>query len=292
MHLIPSLLAEDAAENLLEALAKVFGHQGVNDGVEAGVGVGHAVGQQPEGIGGLIEGKVSIEVAQNHYMVRQPADAKEHRDYNDHLGDLALCSFRLRHPIKRVDCCPEVLDGAGVGQAHDQHRNNVAKNKGACVQNLTVMLFPSRHAHIAVLEIDEVVVTQVRPSENQRQAPDDHHCYNSITRRSQFSGAQRVTNGQIPVHRHRCQCETASIHGEVDEEVNHLAHEGPENPTLQGVDGCLERHAEDDEEEIGYAEVEDEQIGGVVPNLPTSKEHSQHQTVPDGPQEEDEREDH
>lgn len=65
--------------------------------------------------------------------------------------------------------------------------------------------------------------------------------------------------------------------------MNHLAHEGPENPTLQRVDGCLERHTEDDEEEISYTEVEDEQIGGVVPNLSTSEEHSQYQTVPNGP---------
>lgn len=74
--------------------------------------------------------------------------------------------------------------------------------------------------------------------------------------------------------------------------MNHLAHEGPENPTLQRVDGCLERHTENDEEEICYAEVEDEQIGGVVPNLPTSEEHSQYQTIPNGPQEKYEREDH
>lgn len=74
--------------------------------------------------------------------------------------------------------------------------------------------------------------------------------------------------------------------------MNHLAHEGPENPSLQRVDGCLERHTEDDEEEIGYTEVEDEQIGGVVPNLPASEEHSQYQTIPNGPQKEDEREDH
>lgn len=69
VHLISSLFAEDAAENLLEALAKVLRHQGVNDRVEAGVGVGHAVGQQPEGIRGLIEGKVSVEIAQNDHMV-------------------------------------------------------------------------------------------------------------------------------------------------------------------------------------------------------------------------------
>jgi len=96
----------------------------------------------------------------------------------------------------------------------------------------------------------------------------------------------------VPVHGDSSECEAAGVHGEVDEEVDHFAHEGAEHPALQGVDGGLERNAEDDEEEVGHAQVEYEQIGGVVPHLPAAQEHGEHQAVADGAQQEDEGEDH
>ena len=74
--------------------------------------------------------------------------------------------------------------------------------------------------------------------------------------------------------------------------MHHLAHERAKHPSFQGVDGGLERHAEDDEEEVGDAEVEYEQVGGVVAHLPAAQQDGQHQAVADGAQQEDEREDH
>lgn len=96
----------------------------------------------------------------------------------------------------------------------------------------------------------------------------------------------------IPVHGDGGEREAAGVHGEVDEEVDHLAHEGAEHPVLQGVDGGLEGDAEDDEEEVGHAQVEYEQIGGVVAHLAAAQEHGQHQAVADGAQQEDQGEDH
>lgn len=96
----------------------------------------------------------------------------------------------------------------------------------------------------------------------------------------------------VPVDRDGGEREAAGVHGEVDEEVHHLAHEGAEHPALQGVDGGLEGDAEDDEEEVGHAEVEDEEVGGVVAHLAAAKQHGQHQAVAHRAQQEDEREDH
>lgn len=96
----------------------------------------------------------------------------------------------------------------------------------------------------------------------------------------------------VPVNRDGGECEAACIHGEVDEEVHYFAHEGAEHPSLQGVDGGLERDAEDDEEEVGHTQIEDEQVGRVVPNLPAPQQHGQHQAVANGAQQEDEGEDH
>lgn len=73
--------------------------------------------------------------------------------------------------------------------------------------------------------------------------------------------------------------------------MDHLAHEGAKHPSLQRVDGGLERNAEDDEEEVGHAQVEDEEIGGVVPDLSAPQQHGQNQAVPNGAEQEDEGED-
>lgn len=96
----------------------------------------------------------------------------------------------------------------------------------------------------------------------------------------------------IPVNRDSSEREAAGVHGEVDKEVDHFAHEGAEHPVLQGVDGGLERDAEDDEEEVGHAQVEYEQVGGVVSDLAAPQKHSEHQAVADGAQQEDQGEDH
>lgn len=95
-----------------------------------------------------------------------------------------------------------------------------------------------------------------------------------------------------PVHRDGGECEAAGVHGEVDEEVHHLAHEGAEHPSLQGVDGGLEGNAEDDEEEVGHAQVEYEEVGRVVAHLAAPQQHGEHQAVAHGAQQEDEGEDH
>lgn len=96
----------------------------------------------------------------------------------------------------------------------------------------------------------------------------------------------------IPVDRDGGECEAAGVHGEVDKEVDHFAHEGAKHPVFQGVDGGLERDAEDDEEEVSHAQVEDEQIGGVVSHLAAPQKHSQHQAVANGAQKEDQGENH
>lgn len=74
--------------------------------------------------------------------------------------------------------------------------------------------------------------------------------------------------------------------------MDDFAHEGTEYPSLQRVDGSLERNAKDDEEEVSHAQVEYEQIGRVVRDLSASQQYSEHQTVANGAEQEYEREDH
>lgn len=114
VDLISPVFTEDAAEHFLEAFAKVLGHQSVHDGVDAGVGVRHAVREEPEGVRCLVEREVSVQVAQDHHVVRQPAYAEQHGDNDDHFGDFAFSPLGFRHAVQRVHGRPQVLDGPRV----------------------------------------------------------------------------------------------------------------------------------------------------------------------------------
>lgn len=93
-----------------------------------------------------------------------------------------------------------------------------------------------------------------------------------------------------PVQGHSCQREDAGVHGEEDDEVHDFARRRAEHPLIQGVDGGLEGHAEDDEAQVGYPEVKDEQVGGLGVDLAAPEQNREDQTVPDGAEQEDERE--
>lgn len=181
MNFISPIFTEDAAEHFLEAFAKVLGHQSVHNRVDARVGIGHAVRQKSEGIRGLIEGEVSIQVAQDHHVVWQPAYTEEHSDNDDHFGDFALGSLGFRHTVQRVNSRPQELDGSSVGETHNKHRDDVAEQEGTRVQHLPVLLLPARDTHCTVGVIDQVVVAEIRTRKDQRKAPDDHHGNHSIT---------------------------------------------------------------------------------------------------------------
>lgn len=284
VDLVSAIFTQDAAEDLLEPFAEMLGDERVHDGVDAGVSVGHAVRQQPERVGDLVEGKIAVKIAQDDNVIRQPANAEKHSHDNDHFSDFAFRSFGLGHPVERVHSCPQVFDGSGVGHADYEHRDQVTKHERAGVQDFSVLLLPAWDADRAVVEFDEVVVAQIGARKDQRQTPDDHHGDHSITRRTQLTRTQRVTDGQVSVDRDCGQGEAAGIHGEVDEKMYHFAHEGSEHPALQGVDGGLEWDAEDDEKEVGDAQVQDEEVGCVVTQLAAPQQHGQNQAVADGAQ--------
>lgn len=64
--------------------------------------------------------------------------------------------------------------------------------------------------------------------------------------------------------------------------MHSFAHEGSKYPLVHGVDGCLERHAEDDEAEVRQPEVQDEQVGALCVHLAVADENCEHKTVPHG----------
>ncbi len=93
-----------------------------------------------------------------------------------------------------------------------------------------------------------------------------------------------------PVQRHRCQRKDARVHGQVDDKVHSFAHKLSKNPLVHGVDGSLERHAEDDEAEVRQPEVQDEQVGALCVHLAVANENREHKTVPHGTNQKNNRE--
>lgn len=184
MNLISAIFAEYAAKHFLEALAEVLRHQSVHDGVDARVGVGHAVREEPEGVSGLVERKVSIQVAQDHHMVGQPAYAEQHGDNDDHFGHFSFGPLGFWHTIQRVDGRPQELDGSSVWETHNQDGDDVAENEGTRVQHLPALLLPAGDAHSTVGVIDQVIIAEIWTSKDQRETPDDHHGNHSISRGS------------------------------------------------------------------------------------------------------------
>lgn len=166
--LLPGLvLEEEAGEDLLETLTEMLGDEGIDNGIEAGVGVRKAVGSQATGISGSVEGKMAKPEAQDDQVVRQPAEAEQDGHSHNHLGDLTLGLPRLGNPFYWVYRGPQELDGPGVCQAHHGHRQKVSKDKCEDVQNLSALVLPDRDADGHPVVMDNLVVTEVRPREEQ-----------------------------------------------------------------------------------------------------------------------------
>lgn len=90
VHLVGCLLVQEADEDLLEALAEVFGDQGVNNGIHAGVGVGDEMREDAEHIRGVIEGEVPKPDTEDDQVMRQPTEAEQNSYNDDHPGDFPL----------------------------------------------------------------------------------------------------------------------------------------------------------------------------------------------------------
>lgn len=178
------MFTEDAAEHLLETFAKVFGDQSVHDGIDTRVGVGHAVREKPEGICSLIKWEISIQVTQDHHVVRQPAYTEKYSDDDDHFGDFAFSPLGFWHAVQRVNSRPQVLDSSSVREAHDEHRDDIAKQEGARIQHLTILLLPAGDTHSAIGIINQVIVAEIWTRKDQGKTPDNYHGNHSITRGS------------------------------------------------------------------------------------------------------------
>lgn len=154
VHLVDLPPLQRAAEHLPEAFAEVLGDERVDDGVEAGVGVGHQVGQDAEDVGGVVEREASEPHAEDDQVMGEPAEAEESGDDDDHLGDFPLGPPRLGHVLHGVHAGPQVSDGASIGEAKNQHGEEVAKDEGAHVHYEAWFGLPARNTHHSTSEVD------------------------------------------------------------------------------------------------------------------------------------------
>lgn len=196
VHLVGHPLGPQwAAQHLPEALAEVLGDESIDDGVEAGVCVGHQVGDDAQDVGGVVEREVSEPHAQHHQVVGEPAEAEKNSHDDDHLGDLLLGSSGLGHVLHRVDGGPQVADGAGIGEAQHQHRDQVAKDKGADVHYNAWSGLPGGDTQHSASQFHLGVVAEVRSREDQGQGPHQAQGPEGVLWCPQLPGAQRVADG-------------------------------------------------------------------------------------------------
>lgn len=197
----PPPSARRAAEHFPEAFTEVFGHQGIDDGVEAGVGISREVGQDAQDIGGDVEREVSRPHPHDDQVVGEPAEAEDGGDDDDHLGDFPLGSPQLGHVIDGVHAGPQVSNGAGVGEAKHQDGDQVAKDEGAHVHDDARFGPPGGNTHHSGDQVQLAVVAEVRSGENQSQGPNQADGDEGVSGCSHLSGAERVADRQVPVQR-------------------------------------------------------------------------------------------
>lgn len=198
VHLVDLHPPHRAAEHFSETFAEVLRDEGVDDGVEAGVGVSHQVGEDAQDIGGVVEGEASKPHAEDDQVMGEPADAEESGDDDDHLGDFPLGSAQLGHVLHGIHAGPQVSDSAGVGEAEHQDGDEVSEDEGAHVHYDAWSGLPGRNADHSAPQVHLSIVAEIRSGENQGQHPDEADGGDGVLWRSHLSGAERVTNGQIP----------------------------------------------------------------------------------------------
>ncbi|PWA19870.1 hypothetical protein CCH79_00020438 [Gambusia affinis] len=140
----------------------------------------------------------------------------------------------------------------------------------------------------------EHVVLRHRHRTQQGQGPNDAQPGQRVPAAADARRALGAHHGDVAVHGHGHQREDADQHAGRGEEVSELAEEGSEHPLWQGVDGGVERDAEEEEEEVRHAQVHDEDVGGAERARATAglhpADHQHHQGVPEKPHHEDQPE--
>lgn len=97
LDFVPWFPPQQTSKDLLEPFAEVLGDQGIDNGVEARVGIRHAVREQAQSVGRLVEWEVSVEIVENKHMVGQPTEAEEDGHNDDHFSHFPLRLLGLRH---------------------------------------------------------------------------------------------------------------------------------------------------------------------------------------------------
>ena len=140
-------VAQQARADLSETLAEVLGDESVDDGVDTGVGIGDQVREDAQRVSGARKREAAEPHAEDQRVVRHPAEAEERGHDDDHACHLTLGAPGARAGGRRVDGAPEVAQGARVGQAEHQDRQQIADDEGAEVHGAAARRAPRRVAH-------------------------------------------------------------------------------------------------------------------------------------------------
>lgn len=140
-------------------------------------------------------------------------------------------------------------------EAQQQHRHLVGVFGGSGP------LFPTKGAVRSARVVGENLVLRHWHGAQQRQGPDDAQPEQRILTAS--NRRPRTHHRDVAVHGHGGEREDADQHADGGEKVRELTEESSEHPLWQRVDGGMERDAEEEEEEVRGAQVQDEEVGGA-----------------------------
>lgn len=120
---------------------------------------------------------------------------------------------------------------------------------------------------------------------HQGQRPDRAHPTQRVPEAPCARGLLGQNHGNVAVHGHGDKREDADQHTDGGEEVSEAAEEGSEHPLGQRVDGGVQRHASEQEEQVRGAQVHHEHVGWTAAALRPAagtrlSNHHHHQGVP------------
>lgn len=125
------------------------------------------MGKDSKHIGSIVQWEIAKPKTEDDQMMGKPTKTKENSHNYDHPGDFALGLFGIRHVFNGVHRCPQITDGPQVGDAQDQHWNDIAEDKSAEVHYFALGTFPDGMADSNISHLELLVVTEIRSREDE-----------------------------------------------------------------------------------------------------------------------------
>ena len=268
----PTCGCRSATEKFAKAPPEVVGQEGVQEGVDTRVHVRQAVGGHLEANERHLDDRVHAELLKNQNdLDGQPAHSEDDDHDDHHAGDSLLGANALLGLVASRDhTVEEPLQHEPVQATDNTERHRVAEGQEAGVEDFALLgvvevgqVDAGGAILLDVLVVEDAVLQQERHVTQEDDDPGDGHGQPRVPFGADAHGADGVHHGQVAVQGHQHQGVDAGVGTHVGHVLHHFAPHVPERPHGHGVGGGREGHAKDDEQQVGYSQRQNEDVGGV-----------------------------